>query len=155
MKIVKTASGKKLKMSKKEWEKIGKKAGWYKEADVREHSYYPRYIKEDLNRMMLVNTETGVEWPARYDVCSVCNGQGKHVNPSIDSHGISTEEFAEDPDFKEDYFGGVYDVMCESCKGKRVILVPSTEEGQAAIDEILQEEARYRAEVAAEQRMGA
>jgi len=33
MKILKTASGKqKLKISKKEWESIGKKAGWMKEA---------------------------------------------------------------------------------------------------------------------------
>jgi len=34
MKLVKTASGKKqLKISKKEWESIGKKAGWMKVAD--------------------------------------------------------------------------------------------------------------------------
>jgi len=33
MKIVKTASGKQtIKMSKKEWESIGKKAGWFKSA---------------------------------------------------------------------------------------------------------------------------
>jgi len=32
MKIIKTASGKKIKMSKKEWESIGKTAGWAKEA---------------------------------------------------------------------------------------------------------------------------
>ena len=32
MKIIKTASGKKLKISKKEWTSIGKKAGWTKEA---------------------------------------------------------------------------------------------------------------------------
>jgi len=35
MKIIKTASGKKtIKMSKSEWESIGKKAGWIKEARV-------------------------------------------------------------------------------------------------------------------------
>ena len=34
MKIVKTASGKKtIRMSKKEWQSIGKKAGWVKKAD--------------------------------------------------------------------------------------------------------------------------
>lgn len=32
MKIIKTASGKKIKLSKKEWESIGKKAGWMKKA---------------------------------------------------------------------------------------------------------------------------
>ena len=35
MKVIKTASGKsKIKISKKEWESIGKKAGWMKKADV-------------------------------------------------------------------------------------------------------------------------
>jgi len=35
MKIIKTASGKKqIKISKKEWEVIGKKAGWTKEAQM-------------------------------------------------------------------------------------------------------------------------
>ena len=34
MKIIKTASGKKtIKMSKKEWQSIGKKAGWMKKAE--------------------------------------------------------------------------------------------------------------------------
>ena len=32
MKIIKTASGKKLKMSKSEWEDIGKRSGWMKTA---------------------------------------------------------------------------------------------------------------------------
>jgi len=33
MKLIKTASGKQnLKMSRKEWENIGKKAGWIKKA---------------------------------------------------------------------------------------------------------------------------
>jgi len=32
MKVVKTASGNKIKMSRKEWEDMGKKAGWMKEA---------------------------------------------------------------------------------------------------------------------------
>jgi len=35
MKFIKTASGKQsLKMSRKEWENIGKKAGWIKKADM-------------------------------------------------------------------------------------------------------------------------
>lgn len=35
MKVVKTASGKtRIKMSKSEWESIGKKSGWFREAQV-------------------------------------------------------------------------------------------------------------------------
>ena len=34
MKVIKTASGKtRIKMSRKEWEEMGKKAGWIKEAN--------------------------------------------------------------------------------------------------------------------------
>jgi hypothetical protein len=59
--------------------------------------------------------------PAKFDVCPVCNGKGKHVNPSVDSHGLTSEDFAEDPEFAKDYFGGMYDVTCYSCNGKRVV----------------------------------
>jgi hypothetical protein len=57
----------------------------------------------------------------KFEVCSTCNGQGKHVNPSIDSHGLSSEDFDEDPDFREEYFSGRYDVPCYECKGERVV----------------------------------
>jgi len=65
--------------------------------------------------------------PAKYEVCSLCEGAGKHVNPSIDSHGISAHDMYEDPDFAEDYFSGVYDVPCNQCKGKRVYPVVNEE----------------------------
>lgn len=64
-----------------------------------------------------------VTFPAHYEVCDRCRGEGKHVNPSIDGHGISREEFDEDPEFEEAYFAGRYDVTCEVCKGERVVLV--------------------------------
>lgn len=62
-----------------------------------------------------------VEFPFTYEVCSLCGGKGTHVNPSIDAHGISADEFAEDPDFAEEYFSGAYDVACYECGGKRVV----------------------------------
>jgi RecJ-like exonuclease len=67
--------------------------------------------------------EVEVELPAKYQVCGRCDGEGKHVNPSIDSHGISREEFDEDPDFEEAYFRGDYDVQCEECGGRTTVLV--------------------------------
>jgi hypothetical protein len=59
--------------------------------------------------------------PICREVCPTCDGTGKHVNPAIDSHGISGEEFANDPGFAEDYFNGVYDVTCYECHGRNVI----------------------------------
>jgi hypothetical protein len=54
-------------------------------------------------------------------VCPVCNGEGKTVNPNIDAHGLTREDFDEDPDFAEDYMAGVYDITCAACNGMRVV----------------------------------
>lgn len=59
--------------------------------------------------------------PGKYRVCPRCDGEGKHVNPAIDANGISPQEFDEDPDFREAYFSGAYDIKCEECKGERVL----------------------------------
>jgi hypothetical protein len=69
-------------------------------------------------------TTTTVEVPCVFVVCSTCDGKGSHVNPSVDSHGISSEEFAEDPDFREEYLAGRYDVPCYECQGLRVVPAP-------------------------------
>lgn len=72
--------------------------------------------------------EVEFEVPWRWEICSRCRGHGKHVNPNIDGHGLSQEDFEEDPDFRESYFAGVYDVACENeCfEGKE--RVPNEEE---------------------------
>lgn len=59
--------------------------------------------------------------PGRRVVCSRCDGNGTHTNPAIDEHGISPQEFDEDPDFREAYFSGAYDVRCEECRGEKVL----------------------------------
>jgi len=64
--------------------------------------------------------EVEVVIPYRYEACSLCGGKGRHVNPAIDSEGISMEDFHRDPDFASDYMSGVYDVACYRCKGRRV-----------------------------------
>lgn len=122
--------------------------------DHRERSHYPDGIKEDHNRQILiVETEEGEkEYQAEYQVCPDCEGKGKYVNPAIDSQGLSSEDFAEDPDFQNNYFGGMYDIICGSCKARRVILVPTSDEGKAVIAEIIQEERCYQMEVTAERR---
>lgn len=56
----------------------------------------------------------------KWVVCTMCQGRGEYVNPSIDSHGLTREDFDEDPDFKEDYISGVYNMSCELCGGRAV-----------------------------------
>ena len=43
-------------------------------------------------------------------ICPACRGDGTCVNPNIDSHGLTAEDFAADPDFGESYASGIYDV---------------------------------------------
>jgi len=61
-----------------------------------------------------------VSLPAKYKVCSKCEGTGTHVNPAVDGHGLNLSEM--DPDFQESYFRGDYDVKCSECHGERVVL---------------------------------
>jgi hypothetical protein len=72
-----------------------------------------------------IDVEETVELPAKYDVCDRCQGKGSHVNPSIDGHGISMDEWWGpdwDDESREDYMNGAYDVGCYECNGKRVVL---------------------------------
>lgn len=59
--------------------------------------------------------------PGKRVICSRCDGEGKHTNPAIDSHGITQEEFDENPGFQEAYMRGDYDVTCHECRGERVL----------------------------------
>lgn len=106
--------------------------------DSRDRRYPPRWLKLDENGMRIglayaynenledyAADEDGVWWArARYEVCGLCEGKGSHVAPGVDSHGISAQEFYEDPEFYEDYRQGTYDVPCNRCHGERVELVP-------------------------------
>lgn len=99
-----------------------------------------------------------IELPWKYGVCPVCEGKGKHVNPSIDAGGLSAEAFYDDPDFAEDYMSGIYDVTCNRCCGKRVVPQADwdamTNEQRAAYEQQLQDDAAYEAERQAEIAMG-
>lgn len=63
-------------------------------------------------------------WPGIKEICVRCDGEGTHVNPAIDEHGISPEEFRKDPEFKQAYFEGRYDITCQMCEGEKIILSP-------------------------------
>ena len=91
----------------------------------------------------------------KWVVCPTCNGKGSHVNSSIDCCGISGEQFAEDPDFRENYFSGTYDQPCNECEGKRVVPECADDEAMEYITKKMIEDAEYEAICAAERRMGA
>lgn len=88
-------------------------------------------------------------------VCPSCRGKGKYVNPSIDAHGISAEEFNEDEDFRESYIRGDYDIQCVLCDGEKVIPVPTDPALVKIIDEHANDLAEMRSDMLAEMRAGA
>lgn len=78
---------------------------------------YPDGFKADVEATFLNATI-----PGDLVVCPICEGKGSYVNPSIDSQGLSAEDFDEAGDeFREDYFKGVYDKRCECCEGSNVV----------------------------------
>lgn len=118
----------------------------------------------------VIDDETGDEvvlsLPAKMEVCHDCEGHGTHLAPGMRFHAYSQEEFYEefDDEDREQYFtrGGMYDVMCETCKGKNVIAVVNenacrTEEQKALLKryyDIEKDKAMFRREQEAERRMG-
>jgi len=78
------------------------------------------YGEEKNKEGFIVSYEEDVEVPFHFDVCALCKGRGKHVNPSVDGNGLTHEDFDEDPDFRDEYLRGRYDVSCSRCNGTRV-----------------------------------
>ena len=98
-------------------------------------------VNYDDNDDEVNNTYVGV--PFKYEVCDLCNGKGKHVNPTIDRNGLTSEDFDQDPDFREDYFNGAYDVNCYKCGGSRVMAVYDEDRANDKIKEMMKERFEY------------
>lgn len=105
--------------------------------------------------------------PAKYEVCRKCLGHGSHLNPSIGEHCYSLEEFEQEfsePESRDAYFrrGGMYDVKCETCRGKRVVPVvdreactsPEEIAGLKALDKQRRDDAEYEQLVRSELAFG-
>ena len=92
--------------------------------------------------------------PAKNEVCDRCEGFGTHTNPSIDGNGITESEMAEilheDPEFLNNYMGGMYDVGCFACHGNKVVLVPDEEACSAEKMKVLQTWYDQQSEIAEE-----
>ena len=87
---------------------------WYEEFDEGAMTVTVRDYSQE-------NEEDFVKLRVEFEVCGTCDGKGKHVNPAIDSNGLTAEDFDRDPDFRENYFSGMYDVPCHECHGRRVV----------------------------------
>ncbi len=105
--------------------------------------------------------------PARFVVCSKCEGHGTHLNPSIGEHAYTSEEFDEafsDDEQRAEYFkrGGIYDVPCQQCEGKRVVLevdraacvTPEHHKGLRELRKQRQDDREYAALCESERRAG-
>lgn len=122
-------------------------------------NYYndPR-VCDPAEKPVLYIGDTEIELPTKWVVCPVCNGNGTHVNPSIDAGGISGERFADDPEFYDDYMSGAFDVTCNCCGGRTT--VPGvdwsqlSDEHRKAYEQQLEDEANDRALMRAERMAG-
>lgn len=95
------------------------------------------------------------ECDTKYEVCSQCEGSGTMVDPAVDAGGLIAEDFAEDPEFEDAYWGGQYDVQCSLCEGKRVVPVMEFPERiAAAVREWEKDEADHARACAMERAMG-
>lgn len=108
-----------------------------------------------LYKFTAIEDETGdereCEVPGKYEVCGRCDGTGKHDHEAFEN-GLTQSDFDEDPDFREEYMRGTYDVQCAECHGQRVVMVPDEErmpaDAKAAFEahqKAQAEEARERA----------
>lgn len=79
-------------------------------------NYYPGDDCPDLLKGM-----SDVVFPAKYEVCYVCLGKGRYVNPDIDRNGLDPDH-ERDVDFMKSYLNGEFDITCKQCGGDRVIL---------------------------------
>jgi len=143
--------------------RAGERGAWFKRVDASrmKATVVLRWEDEDGEEH-----EQDVEVPIQFEVCPTCRGKGTHVNPSIDCNGLTAEDFAEDPDFREEYFSGAYDQVCNQCGGERVVPEINEEGVTGETRELLNKvmaqleaerefEAQCHAERMAEIRMGA
>lgn len=86
--------------------------------------------------------------PAKWVICDDCRGEGVRA---LHGMAISAQEFNEDPDFAEAYFGGEYDTPCGACSGSGKLQVVDRDavapELLARVDAILEAEAQYQSEM--------
>ncbi len=108
--------------------------------------------------------EREATFPARKVVCDDCQGEGYVLNPSMRDHAYSSEDFDHefDEEMQEQYFkrGGIYDVICPTCRGANVVsvidedrLTPAQKKDFDSYNEAQRRKAKFAREFEAEYRM--
>jgi hypothetical protein len=92
--------------------------------NVIDQSSFLSVDEDNMVADVIMNDECIGTIHVRYEVCPTCDGRGKHVNPSIDAHGIPQRRFDRDPQFAREYHSGMYDQACNECDGERVVPRP-------------------------------
>lgn len=121
----------------------------------------PRRVVIELDELLLENLiddellpedHNGVlEMQTQAEVCGMCHGSGKVVDPKYDAGGLTREDIEQDPEwFYDSYMGGECDITCPECSGIRVVFLPKFED-QKLHDAIR----RWMAESAADARQRA
>ncbi len=72
------------------------------------------WLNEDADEIKL-------EVSGKFEVCPHCQGRG--ISDPDAFSGNVDQMISDDPDFKEQYYAGHYDVACPLCNGQRVIAV--------------------------------
>jgi hypothetical protein len=92
----------------------------------------------------LCTDDGDVSLPGVNVICSRCGGEGHIVNPSIDGFTMDDlyEDFGSDADeFIDDYLGGRYDITCDECRGRGIVVeVDETRCDPALLAEFRQQE---------------
>jgi hypothetical protein len=111
-----------------------------------------------MTHFLKIYDENGdtLEISARWEICPVCDGEGKHSLALGCITGSEWEEWS--PEEREYYGAGKYDQRCSDCDGSGKVLGPDfenmTEEEKESWESYQNELANERAECNAERRMG-
>jgi hypothetical protein len=96
-----------------------------------DHRDYAAEQKRNWEMIAESAKEEGLgDLPTHRIVCPECNGNGKYVNPAIDSQGLAADDLDEDQWHM--YRTGGYDITCGYCNGRNV--VDEYDERQASLE---------------------
>lgn len=104
-----------------------------------------------------------IDVPSKKEVCYNCNGEGTHIHNAFREESFTVYDAErEGLDFEEEVRAmqsGMYDVVCETCSGKRVLDAPDFSQISKELSDKIREyekcQAEYEAEARAERMMEA